>query len=96
MNLTIIHAGGDAVTISGRIYIEHENGTSNNPEAYLIHGDKTIPIIKGQFEIPSFRFGEHLQVSINLTGTSSGVIRCILYSKTQILAEVTQKIETSC
>lgn len=92
MNFTAFHLGGDPVTISGHIYIEYENGTTKNLEALLTYRGM-ITTINGKFRLDEIKFGEQLRISVNITGIAEGTIHCVLFSKTHILAEVSEKVE---
>jgi len=94
MNFTAIHSGGDATAISGQISIEYENGTSSKLEAELTYNNVSSTVTGG-FELNAVKFGEQFQISVELAGLSDGTIHYVLNSKSQILAEVDEKIETA-
>jgi FlaG/FlaF family flagellin (archaellin) len=92
INFTAIHSGGDPTSITGRLYLEYPNGSTNVLNAILTYNSVSSEI-SGDFTLQSIKFGEQFQVSINLSELDQGTICYLLNSKTQILAEVTQKIE---
>jgi FlaG/FlaF family flagellin (archaellin) len=92
VNFTATHSGGDPTTISGHIYIEYQNGSSSNLNALLTYNNVTTTRT-GDFTLQSVKFGEQFQLCVNITNFTQGTIHCLLNSKTQILAEVTEEIE---
>lgn len=92
-NFTVIHSGGDPTDLSGRIYFEYENGTSIRLPAELTYNNASSSLT-GEFELTQLKFGEHFQISVNSTALTNGTIHYVLNSKSQILAEVDEKIET--
>jgi FlaG/FlaF family flagellin (archaellin) len=94
VNLTAIHSGGDPLAISGQLYIEYQNGTSKGLVADLTYNNETSPV-DGAFSLSEVKFGEQFLLSIDVISPQidNGTIHYIISSKTQILAEVDQKIE---
>lgn len=92
INIIATHSGGDPTTISGHIYFEYQNGTSQNVKAKLSFNN-TAPIITSEFELSQIKFGEQFQLSINKAQFEDhGALHYILSSKSQILAEVDEQI----
>ncbi|MCW4024480.1 MAG: hypothetical protein NWF01_05525 [Candidatus Bathyarchaeota archaeon] len=98
MNFTTIHSGGDPTSITGRIYFEYENGTTCTlPTTLTYNGTtETVPgdvyTEPGNFYLYNVKFGEQFQISVTLDELSHGTVYYTLSSKTQILAEVGEKI----
>jgi hypothetical protein len=91
MNFTAIHSGGDPTSITGQIYFEYENLTSIALSADLTYNN-TLSTVDGDFYLHSIKFGDQFQISVNLAGLSTGTVYYTLSSRTQILAEVGEKI----
>ncbi len=94
INFTVIHSGGDPIALSGRISFEYENGTLIRLPAELTYNNASSQPLTGEFSLTQLKFGEHFQISVNSTALTNGTIHYILNSKSQILAEVDEKIET--
>lgn len=93
INFTAIHSGGDPTAIIGHIFIEDQNGVLQNLDPYLLTYNETPQlVINGEFNIPSFKFGDQFQLTVKLDELIDGTIHCTVNSRSQILAEVDEKI----
>lgn len=77
--------------------LQYPNGTAHDIQLPLSDSN---PLINGDFSLPQLMFGQQFQVNIDLSQLSpsqlsQGTIHYIISSKNQILAEVTQNLETT-
>ncbi len=93
VNITAINSGGDAIAITGHLYIQYSNGTAQPLDAELAYNN-TVSDINGDFRVRQLAFGQQFHVNIDSSQLSDGTIHYMISSKNQILAEVEQNIET--
>ena len=86
VNFTATNSGGDPTEIIGHIYLENQNGSSTNLSAQLTYNN-TYSNITGSFNLPTLKFGQQFQISINTANLGQGTIQYIISSQSQILAQ---------